>query len=221
MTTPPLPSPSAPHWPHCGEGAATADPVGCLGRQVPGESLCLAHLAPAARARYLATLSPGSDIDHRGTTFAESLLSQLLAALRDPTSHRPHLGSAQFHDVTFSADAWFHGVTFSADAGFSRATFSGPARFDRATFSGTAQFDRATFSDTAWFDGARFSGPARFDRARFSGPASRPPAPPRRRRRSPHCGRAAPAGGRLPAPPTARGPARHAGTPPRPHPEPR
>ncbi|MFF3488764.1 pentapeptide repeat-containing protein [Streptomyces sp. NPDC002701] len=128
----------------------------------------MAHLAPAARARYLATLSPGDDIDHCGTTFTDSLLNDLLHVLRDPTSSRPHLGGALFDGVRFSADARFDGATFSADATFSGATFSATARFGGATFSGTARFGGATFSDTAWFGGATFSGTARFGGATFS-----------------------------------------------------
>ncbi|MFD3518611.1 pentapeptide repeat-containing protein [Streptomyces sp. NPDC058657] len=181
MTLPHLAS--LPSWPHCGEDATTADPVGCPGRQVPGESLCLAHLAPTARSRHLATLSPGDDIDHRGTAFTDSLLSELLTALHDPTSDLTHLGvasfdgatfsaSARFDNATFSADTSFRGATFSADAWFRRATFSADASFDGATFSTAASFDRATFSAAARFPSATFSAAASFDGATFSADAS-------------------------------------------------
>ncbi|MET9116714.1 hypothetical protein ABZX38_21340 [Streptomyces longwoodensis] len=77
-----------PSWPHCAYGAdPTADPVGCRGIHVPGHTACLAHLAAADRDAYLASLTPGADIDHRGTTFTASLLN----AVRDPTTGNPRL----------------------------------------------------------------------------------------------------------------------------------
>ncbi|MEU2854582.1 pentapeptide repeat-containing protein [Streptomyces syringium] len=171
MTAPPLPPLPAPPWPHCGEEATTVDPIGCLGRQIPGEPLCLAHLAPATRASYLATLSPGDDIDHRGTTFTDSLLAELLHVLRDPTSSRPHLGRGLFDGAMFSADAAFVGAMFSADAAFVGATFSADAAFDDATFSADARFVGAMFSADAAFVGATFSAHASFDGAMFSADA--------------------------------------------------
>ncbi|MFE2530137.1 pentapeptide repeat-containing protein [Streptomyces sp. NPDC059382] len=157
MTSSPLLPLPVPRWPHCGEDATSLDPVGCRGHQVPGESLCLAHLAPAARATYLATLSPGDDIDHCGTTFTSPLLSELLNALRDPTSGRAHLGRGRFDGATFSDSAGFEDATFSDVAWFGGATFSADAHFRGATFSADAQFIEATFSAGAWFGGATFS----------------------------------------------------------------
>ncbi|MFE6838585.1 pentapeptide repeat-containing protein [Streptomyces sp. NPDC057705] len=171
MTPPPLPPLPAPAWPHCGEGATTVDPTGCRGRQVPGESLCLAHVAPATRATHLAALSPGDDIDHRGTTFAGSLLNELLNVLRDPASGLLRLGRAQFKDATFSADAEFSRATFSTHAHFDGATFSAGAWFTGATFFADAQFDGATFSADAGFRGTTFSAQAWFGRTRFSAEA--------------------------------------------------
>ncbi|MFI6007161.1 pentapeptide repeat-containing protein [Streptomyces sp. NPDC051366] len=167
MTPSPLTPLPAPSWRHCGEDATTADPVGCRGRQVPGESLCLAHLPPVSRARYLAALSPGADIDHSGTTFAGSLLDDLLNALRDPTSGRPCFAVAVFSGATFSADARFDRATFSTDASFSWVTFSEEAHFEDARFSADARFDGSTFY-YARFNGARFSADASFDVATFS-----------------------------------------------------
>ncbi|MCX4632770.1 pentapeptide repeat-containing protein [Streptomyces sp. NBC_01443] len=170
MTSPPR-APLAPTWPHCGEDATTVDPVGCCGHRVPGESLCLAHLAPGARARYLAALSPGEDIDHCGTTFAGSLLTELLNALRDPAFGRPHLGRARFIGATFSGHAAFDGATFSADTSFSRATFSASSWFGGTTFSASAWFEGTTFSTDAWFVGATFSADTTFSHATFSADA--------------------------------------------------
>jgi len=176
------PSSTPPPWPHCGHGATPADPVGCRGIHVGGHTACLAHLNETDRTAYLATLSPGTGIDHRGTPFTPELLDRLLTALRDPTTGKPHIGIARFDEVSFSGTAWFGGVSFSGPAGFSGASFSGPAEFVRASFSDTARFDEVSFSGTAWFDevsffgtalfgGASFFGIARFGGASFSGAA--------------------------------------------------
>ncbi|MEU5811455.1 pentapeptide repeat-containing protein [Streptomyces sp. NPDC047718] len=153
-----------------------------------GHSSCLAHLAPTDRAAYLGTLSPGHDVDHRGTEFTASLLDELLDAFREPDGlvrfgrawfdgatfasearfdGATFLGEATFIDVTFSADARFDGATFSADARFSDATFSDIARFDDVTFSEIAGFMNVRFA-SAQFGGATFSGIAWFDSATFS-----------------------------------------------------
>lgn len=99
---------SAPPWRHCGRGAdPTRDPVGCRGRQLEPYSACLAHLTNADRATYLSALVPGSDLDHRGTPISESLLQQLLDALRDPATGQPCLGATRFDGATFSGDISF------------------------------------------------------------------------------------------------------------------
>ncbi|WP_311137630.1 hypothetical protein [Streptomyces sp. I6] len=73
MSTPPA-APSAPSWPHCAHGADPAtDPVGCRGIYVPGHTACLAHLTDTDRDTYLAGLTPGAHIDHRGTPFTRDL----------------------------------------------------------------------------------------------------------------------------------------------------
>ena len=171
-----------PPWPHCGHGATAEDPVGCRGIHVPGHTACLAHLAGADRDAYFAGLTPGADIDHRGTPFTEPLLHTLLHALRNPFSGAPHLGTARFDEARFSGDAgfgraWFagdagfDGARFSGDAGFGHARFSGDARFHGVEFSGTAEFGWAQFSGDAEFGGAKFSGEARFEWAQFAGDA--------------------------------------------------
>ncbi|MGW6414853.1 pentapeptide repeat-containing protein [Streptomyces sp. NPDC055055] len=173
MTTPPSPPvPSAPSWPHCAHGADPFnDPVGCPGIHVPGHTACLAHLNDADRTAYLAGLVPGADIDHRGTTFTEDILNQLLAALTDPTTQHPHLGDARFDGAQFSGDARFSQAQFSGDAGFNKARFSGDARFGKARFSGDAWFNDVQFSGDARFGKAQFSGDARFNDVQISGNA--------------------------------------------------
>ncbi|MFG3041864.1 pentapeptide repeat-containing protein [Streptomyces sp. NPDC048330] len=174
MNTPPSPPvPSAPPWPHCAHGADPAtDPVGCRGVHAPGHTACLAHLADADRTSYLASLAPGADIDHRGTPFTENLLTQLLAALTDPTTQHPHLGDARFGEAQFSGIAGFHRAQFSGAAHFGEAQFSGDAAFGGAQFSGDAEFGGAQFSGDAWFNSAQLSRQAWFSDAHFSGNAT-------------------------------------------------
>ena len=174
-------TPQPPSWPHCRHGADPAtDPVGCRGIHVPGHTKCLTHLRDTKRITYLSGLTPGADIDHRGTSFTEQLLTNLLNALRDPTTGKPHLGRAEFSGAQFSGDAWFGDAQFSGDAWFDNAQFSGAARFGDAQFSGDAWFDNAQFSGAARFartqfsGAARFSGDAGFSGVQFSGDAEFP-----------------------------------------------
>ncbi|MET8820516.1 pentapeptide repeat-containing protein [Streptomyces rochei] len=173
-----------PLWPHCAHGAdPAADPVGCRGIHVPGHTACLAHLADADRDAYLANLTAGASIDHRGTTFTSRLLNSLFHALRDSTTGHPHFGIAEFAEAAFEGDAGFGAATFESDAFFGEATFSGDASFGAATFKGHAFFGEATFESNAvfvdttfkadaFFEEATFSGDASFGRATFSGDAS-------------------------------------------------
>ncbi|MGQ7754409.1 pentapeptide repeat-containing protein (plasmid) [Streptomyces sp. WC2508] len=147
MSTRPAPVPRAPSWPYCAHGAdPTADPVGCRGIHVTGHTACLAHLPDTDRDTHLAGLNPGAHIDHRGTPFVASLLQQLLAALRDPTTGNPRLGTVRFEGAQFSAIADFR----------------------RVQFSGGADFSGAQFSDGAWFSGAQFSSIADFSGVQFA-----------------------------------------------------
>jgi len=152
------------------------------GVHVTGHTLCLAHLDPVGRAAYLAALTPGSDVDHRGTTFDNPLLATLLDALRDPTTGHPRLGDARFDDATFTADVRFDCATFAGGARFGRATFVAGSRFDGVTFAAgswfggarfdaDARFDGTTFNATAGFGGATFNADARFGHATFTADA--------------------------------------------------
>ncbi|MGW9212290.1 pentapeptide repeat-containing protein [Embleya sp. NPDC055664] len=171
MTSPPTPSPTPPPWPHCAEGTTTTDPVGCRGVHVTGHTRCLAHLNPTDRTSHLATLTPGSDVDHRGTTFDGPLLAELLDALRDVGTIHPRLGRALFDGATFSAAARFGGVTFGSEARFKGTVFSAEARFDGARFIAEARFDGSAFTTTAWFGGATFGADASFSGATFTATA--------------------------------------------------
>ncbi|NUU21787.1 MAG: pentapeptide repeat-containing protein [Streptomycetaceae bacterium] len=189
MTTPPGTAPPAvapPLWPHC------AHPGGCRGRRVDPHPWCLAHLAPADRAAYLAGLAPGDDVDHQGTTLDPLLLEALLTAVRDPATGYPRLGAAEFGDAHFTGSArfgraqfdghasfrgarftehaWFRGAHFTR-ATFVGTSFDGGAEFDNASFTGSAEFGDAHFTGSAGFDVARFDGDAQFYDARFDGGA--------------------------------------------------
>jgi hypothetical protein len=153
----------------CGHSAGTGEVVGCRGAHVPGHTTCLAHLDETGRDAYLATLSPGADVDHGGTTFTGDLLSGLLDALRDLSTSQPHFGEAQFDGAVFTSNASFEGVTFTGNAQFHGATFTDGGRFDGAVFTGNARFEWATFTSSAGFNNATFSGDAGFDNATFSG----------------------------------------------------
>jgi hypothetical protein len=161
-----------PTWSHCAHGAdPAADPVGCRGIHVPGRTACLAHLADADRDAYLGALTSGANIDHRGTTFSESLLSALLNAANDPATGLPRLGDAEFGSATFEGDAEFGLATFEGDAEFGSATFKGDAEFGSATFKGEADFEAATFEGASAFGGATFEADATFRSATFQGVA--------------------------------------------------
>ncbi|WP_405499726.1 pentapeptide repeat-containing protein [Streptomyces anulatus] len=152
-----------PTWPHCAQGADPAtDPVGCRGIHVPGHTACLAHLTDADRDAYLAGLTPGDSIDHRGTTFTAPLLFTLLEALRDPETGMLCLGNAEFMSATFGGDAWFGSATFEGTAGFHSATFEGDAVFSAVTFEGDAGFESAIFGHNALFGLATFVKADRF-----------------------------------------------------------
>ncbi|MGW1998478.1 hypothetical protein [Embleya sp. NPDC001921] len=70
--------------------------------RVPGFDRCLAHLGAVECAAYLATLNPGTDIDHRGTTFDDDLLWSLLLEFDDALGRRVEAGSA-FQPITVAA----------------------------------------------------------------------------------------------------------------------
>lgn len=166
----PQPSPPAPNC--CGFGADANDPIGCRGRVVAPYPACLAHLAPADQAAYLATLDPGSSIDHSSTPFTSELLNDLLAALKDPATGDLRIGDACFDDATFTGTAFFEGAIFVGRAKFERAIFKGTAWFIKATFTDVASFDGAAFNGKAWFDNTTFGRNALFNDAIFEGDAS-------------------------------------------------
>lgn len=183
--------PKPPAWEHCGYGADAVDPVGCRGIRVRNNTACLAHLSDHKRAAYLQLLSaqsPGADVNHRSTHFTESLLQDLIMAVRDPNTGEPAFGEAEFSEATFSDAAVFSGTRFTGIARFIGASFERKAEFDKAKFTRDASFSGATFAHRAWFNDATFTGRAIFgsidlideytdirrDRQFPSGPSTRP-----------------------------------------------
>ncbi|WP_262418175.1 pentapeptide repeat-containing protein [Streptomyces sp. SP2-10] len=155
-----------PPWSHC--DVTTPDP--CSGTPIGAHTKCLAHLAPADRAAYLAGLAPGADINVRGTRITAPLLRQLLAAVR--VAGRPRLGEVDFSHVDFPDGADFIKVDFTgSDANFYLASFTGFACFNDSHFTrGGVNFHDTTFSDAA-FNGMVVNGTATFVGSRFSGDA--------------------------------------------------
>ncbi|MEV8404262.1 pentapeptide repeat-containing protein [Streptomyces niveus] len=116
---------------------------------------------------YLATLSPGANIDHCGTTFTPGSLTQLLNALRDAAGC-PRFGDARFGGAVFTGEADFGGAVFTGRAGFNLATFNSGAGFDLARFTGEADFGGAVFTGRAGFNLATFNSGAGFDQVTFN-----------------------------------------------------
>ncbi|MFI6372091.1 pentapeptide repeat-containing protein [Streptomyces sp. NPDC050546] len=122
-------------------------------------------------------LDEGSNIDFRGTTFTQELLTDLLSALR----HRPqeiHLSSAEFlstvdfSGMVFQGACWFDNAVFHASVNFQGASFQSSACFLRSRVEGTASFTGAHLGDIdfsgAYFESANFSGIAQTGSLNFS-----------------------------------------------------
>ncbi|MGW6401254.1 hypothetical protein [Streptomyces sp. NPDC055134] len=69
----------------------------------------MAHLTEADRDVYLDHLTPGAEIDLRGTPVTEELLQDLLRALHDPIIDEPHFGSVACQEARFLGAASFQG----------------------------------------------------------------------------------------------------------------
>ncbi|GAA3353426.1 hypothetical protein GCM10017744_006720 [Streptomyces antimycoticus] len=146
---------TAPDWNHCGDGATGDEPVGCTGIRIGGFERCLGHLGQEERLAYLATLTPGDDIDARGTEISGELLDELLDALCRPGEERPRCGRARFDKAVFTGAAHFNMVCFDKGAWFREARFRQDAVFAGALFGSAARFDGAEFHALANFDEVR------------------------------------------------------------------
>ncbi|WP_406430313.1 pentapeptide repeat-containing protein [Streptomyces sp. NBC_00631] len=132
-----------------------------------GSGRCLTHADTAEQTAYLTSISPGANLDLRGTTITEVVLAQILTRVTDPVTGEPRIGDATFDSATFTGTAWFGSAMFTGIAGFNSVTFNREAKFGRATFTRDARFESAIFGGTAWFGSVTFTGDARFGRATF------------------------------------------------------
>jgi cytoskeletal protein CcmA (bactofilin family) len=177
------PFPVLTFWPHCGRAA---DPgtgsTGCPGILLPGRPTCLAHPDEADRAAHLAALSPGDDIDLRGTPFTQDLLDELFRALTDPATGRPRFGTlllegAHFDGglrcdgAEFGGDLSFEGAHIDGDVSFGKTRVGGEISFHEARIGGSVQFFRVRIGDDAVFDRARIDRSTSFTDVRIDGRA--------------------------------------------------
>ncbi|MFE7510058.1 pentapeptide repeat-containing protein [Streptomyces sp. NPDC057540] len=156
----------APAWPHCGH-LDTGET--CRGRSVGPYTACLAHLDSAERAAHLASLTPGTDLDHRGTPFTQSLLDELLAPLRDPGSGRARVGDASFDQARFTGDAELTGVDFDGSCSFASAVFGGGVYVQDVRTGGDLRMGAARVAGDVWLDDSDVDGDAWFYEARIQG----------------------------------------------------
>ncbi|CAM5619853.1 hypothetical protein SAVIM338S_05791 [Streptomyces avidinii] len=158
-------------WAQCGNGATAADPAGCIGIRLPGRHGCLAHVATAEQNAFLRELRPGSELDLRGTTFANRLLARVLGKLRDPQTGHVRMGAAVFDRARFTDEWRTVGAEFEGRTSFDRAVFDTQASFEASRFKGTASFGRTVFRHGCAFDGSTFDRGVCFGRVDFGGTA--------------------------------------------------
>ncbi|MFI1659401.1 pentapeptide repeat-containing protein [Streptomyces sp. NPDC020472] len=156
----------APAWQQCGHLDAGER---CRGHRAGSYTACLAHLDSAERAAYLATLTPGADLDHRGTPFTQSLLDELLAPLRDPGSGRARVGGASFDEVRFTGDAELQGIDFGGFCSFSSAVFGGGVYVHDVHVGGDLRLGAAQVAGDVWLDDTDVDGDAWFYETRIKG----------------------------------------------------
>jgi uncharacterized protein YjbI with pentapeptide repeats len=162
-------APDEPVWPHCDR--SLPDGAECRGRRVEPHAACLAHLSSADRSAYLAGLRPGADLDHRGTRFTEELLSEVLTALTEPTTHTPRIGHARFDWASFRGDVRLEQVKIDSDVVFDGAKIAGDVSFNEAEISGRALFREVKIGGSAWFDRTKVRRRAMFEKAEIDGDA--------------------------------------------------
>ncbi|MFF6955411.1 pentapeptide repeat-containing protein [Streptomyces sp. NPDC008317] len=124
----------------------------CYGAQVMRQT-CLSHLSTEDRASYFRGLAPGSHVDHRGTAFDSTLLSQLLVAVGR------HLKNARFDAATFSGPADFSNVTFDGEASFHATGFHENVDFSKSKFGNTPQLGPLYCRTSVNLAGAVFQAP--------------------------------------------------------------
>ncbi|MFP8885466.1 pentapeptide repeat-containing protein [Streptomyces mangrovi] len=165
------PSPALIFWPHCGRGADSADPAGCPGILLTGHSTCLAHLDEADRTAHLAALSPGDDIDLRGTPFTQDLLNELLRALTDPATNRPRLGTLLLEGAHFDGGLRLDGADLGGDLRLEGARVDGDVSIGGVSVGGEISFHEARIDGDVLLGGTETGGDLSFQQARIGGSA--------------------------------------------------
>lgn len=156
-------------WPACIGGEELA----CVGVQAGPDGQCWAHLTPDALRDALGALSPGKDLDLRGTALDWDLLEQILDALRDPQDGRPRVGNGRFEHANFSGGklsdgVLLNGVVFSGEVSFWNATFSGWIQFRGVKFEAGVAFNGAMFHESVVFENVNFRAGVGFAEATFA-----------------------------------------------------
>lgn len=153
--------------------------MGCRGVRAVGHHECLRHLSPESQQHYFSSLSPGDDIDLRGTEIDASLFARLCTSLTDASDGsvrfgRVSFGSARFTGmqdlarITFADSASFSRAIFTEGVDFSGSKFEANADFTEARFDGWVSFEEAIFSRKAEFRGSNFGSVAMFRLCRFA-----------------------------------------------------
>jgi len=155
-----------PKWPVCGHG-------GCAAVRASGAEHCWEHLpAPDGLSVALGKLTPGVDIDLRGTRLDGKLLGQILARLRD-AADKPLIGTMSCDYARFAGVADFDKATFSGAATFINCAFGDRASFQEAVFDQGADFADSIFDKDAVFTKTAFHGRTSFERCKFDRPLFR------------------------------------------------
>ncbi|MER7983865.1 pentapeptide repeat-containing protein [Streptomyces sp. NPDC095817] len=127
---------------------------------------CLTHSSPEGQRDYFAALSPGSDVDLRGTEISEALFTRLRNALTNE-SGEPQFGRASFRQARFLGSIDFGEFTFNGVTSFNESHFEEGVDFTGSKFIGMATFNSAHFSRGARFEATEFDSFTGFDLARF------------------------------------------------------
>ncbi len=142
-------------WPTC-------DVDGCVGIQVPGGHVCLAHASGDEQDAALRQFSQAGNVDLRGVQISGSLFEKVIAIAQATPDGGRTLPAVQFDKAAFLENASFQGISFSADASFHDTRFHHDANFADVTFQGVAEFTIATFQGDVWFSNATFLKAAEF-----------------------------------------------------------
>jgi uncharacterized protein YjbI with pentapeptide repeats len=141
--------------------------VECQGHLIEGSEFCLSHSSDFEKSQFLSRLSPGDDLNLRGTHFTEELLDQLIDCMRSPSSGRITLGEVDFEEAIFEGQVDLAHAHFTKTADFTNAVFVKSALFNDTFFDDDTYFEGVMFQDRAPFGRAQFAADAVFSGAIF------------------------------------------------------